>query len=197
MSDDEERELGEALRHVFSEVVPDLEPSDRLRANVSAFGSRRSRWKLGAPKLSRRITAGITAAASAAAIAVIAFSQATVSPSFAIAIEANRSVQITLYQLSGAAGANSRLKALGVRAKFVPMRSGCSTRVTLTTIGIRQHPAPTLRLVPREIPAGITVVLAARRLGQNHFEIAFGRVTGKAPSCVAPEPLAPIPGGQP
>jgi hypothetical protein len=185
-SDDDDREIGEALRQAFIDLVPDFEPSDQLRSNVSAMGSQRSRRNGHKWRSHRRLTAGLAAAISFGAVSLLAFGPSAVSESFAVTVEANRSVRVTLYELSGAEGANARLKALGVNARIVPIRSSCPTRVALTYLGISERPAPTVRLFPRKIPVGMIVVLAAQRVGNNHVELAFGRVTGEPPTCVRP-----------
>jgi hypothetical protein len=181
MNDDE---LGDALRRSLRDLVADVNPSQMLQDEVSGLG-RRPRSKIRRSRGPRAISAALVGAVVAAAVAVITFGQST-APSFAVTLEPNHSVRVTLYELSGASGANARLKELGVHAVIVPIRSSCTTHVALTYLGISEKPAPTIHLIPNEIRAGTTIVLAAKRIGTNHVEMAFGRVSGRPPSCVKP-----------
>jgi len=183
MSDDE---LGEALRRALNEIVGDVKPSQALQDEVLGLGQRRPREKGRLTRRPRALAATLAAALVAVAVALITLGQSTVTPSFAVTVEANRSVRVTLYELSGARGANARLKALGVRAVIVPIRSSCPSRVALSYIGISERPAPMIELIPSEIRVGTTVILAAKRVGVNHVEMGVGRVTGSPPSCVRP-----------
>jgi hypothetical protein len=183
MSDEE---LGEALRRALNDIVADVKPSQALQDEVLGLGQHRPREKARLTRRPGALAATFAAALIAVGVALITLGQSTVTPSFAVTVEANRSVRVTLYELSGARGANARLKALGVRAVIVPIRSSCSSRVALSYIGISERPAPMIELIPSEIRVGTTVILAAKRVGVNHVEMGVGRVTGSPPSCVRP-----------
>jgi hypothetical protein len=179
-------ELGEALRRSLHELVADVNPSRALQDEVLRLGRHPTRNKIPLFRRPRAVAATFAAALVAVVLAMITLGQSTVTPSFAVTLELNHSVRVTLYELSGARGANARLKALGVHAVIVPIRSSCKTHVALTYLGISEKPAPTIHLIPNEIPAGTTIVLAAKRIGTNHVEMAYGRISGRTPSCVKP-----------
>jgi hypothetical protein len=183
MNDDE---LGEALRRSLHELVADVTPSHALQDEVLELGRRPIRNKLPLSRPPRALAAALAAAFVVVALTIITLGRSTVTPSYAVTLEPNHSVRVTLYELSGARGANARLKALGVHAVIVPIRSSCKTQVALTYLGISEKPAPTIHLIPNEIPAGTTIVLAAKRIATNHVEMAYGRISGTPPSCVKP-----------
>jgi antitoxin Phd len=183
MNDDQ---LGEALRRSLHELVTDLNPSQALQEEVLGMGRRPARDRTQLSHRPRALAATFAAALVAVVVAIVTLGQSTVTPSFAVTLEPNHSVRVTLYELSGAAGANARLKALGVPAVIVPIRSNCTSRVALSYIGISEKPAPMIHLIPSEIPAGTTIVLAAKRIGPNHVEMGLGRVSGTPPACVKP-----------
>ena len=179
-------ELGEALRRSLHELVGDVNPSRALQDDVLGLGRHPTRNRIPRFRRPRALAATFATALVAVVLALITLGQSTVTPSFAVTLEPNHSVRVTLYELSGAQGANAHLKALGVHAVIVPIRSSCKIQVALTYLGISEKPAPTIHLIPNEIPAGTTIVLAAKRIGTNHVEMAFGRVSGTPPSCVKP-----------
>jgi hypothetical protein len=183
MSDDE---LGDALRRSLHELVTDVRPSPALQDKVLRLGRRPSRNRITLSRRPRALAAAFTAVLVVTAVAMITLGRSTVTPSFAVTLEPDQSVRVTLYEISGAPGANARLEALGVHAVIVPIRAGCSSHVALSYIGISERPAPMIHLIPSEIRRGTTIVLAAKRIGPNHVEMAFGRVFGKPPSCVKP-----------
>jgi hypothetical protein len=193
-----EDELGEVFRVALHSLVEDIQPSERLLESLDPRHSARMRSRKRA--ISRRIPrprALVATILLAGAIVVGTLTElggSAMSASYAVTVEPGGAVQITLYQMSGAAGANSRLRALGVRAAIVPIRDGCRTKIDLTYISGAIRPAGRFRLLGSQIPVGTTVVLAAKLVGSNRAEEAIGRVTGPPPACVAPGPKGPFVG---
>jgi hypothetical protein len=122
----------------------------------------------------------------AALIFLLAGSEVT--PSFAVVAKPGGEVLVTINDLSGVAGANARLRELGVPAVVVPMTTSCPNRVALTYLGVRDQ---SVRLTRRPLPPSTTILLAARQIGPNKVEMAFGRVTGTPPSCVSANGTGP------
>lgn len=189
-------ELGFALRQALGEMLDDIEPSEGLAKRVEEIPTRdRKGWR-GALRRQghRRLLAAVPIPIAAIAAGVIVFGGSDVAPSFAVTSEPDGGVQVTIDDLTGVSGANARLRALGVRAVIVPMTDDCGTHISLTYEGIAEQPAPSIKLMPSEIPAGTTIVLGAQQTGPNSVEMAFGRVTGPPPPCVAPNQSSAGPG---
>lgn len=186
MNDDEE--LGAAFADALRGLVSDVEPSEALRKWVRtelrsqpAPSSRKRRWSA-----RRRLIAVLTptAAAVAAALAVLLGAQA--APSFAV-VRVASGVRITLNDMQGVTGANAKLRQLGVTTiTVVPVKPGCESHLQLLFTGIAAHQRPmSIEIDPSQIPAGMIDVLAAKKLPDGTIALGIGRVRS-APSCVAP-----------
>jgi hypothetical protein len=182
-------ELGVALHAALVSLVGNVEPSPRLVESVLG-ASRRGRVRRSLRSGRRWVAAVSVALASAVAAAVVLLGSG-ITPSFAVTRYSDGSVVVTRADLTGARGANARLRQLGVRAVVVPISSTCTTKTDLTYIGVAEHPEPRTRLIPSEIPVGTTVLLAASQIGPNKVELAIGRTSGTPPSCVAPGRTGP------
>jgi hypothetical protein len=188
MLSDEEFRVG--ICDALEELVKDIEPSPRLTEFVSALGRRPARRTLRlrvsrGPR--RRLLALSTSALAALAGVAILLGGTTTAPSFAVTNGPNDSILVTIRDLAGVSGANQRLREFGAPIRVVPIQAGCKSHVDLTYLKATQQPA-TISLTPNTIPSGYTAVIAAQITGSNTAEMAIGRVTGAAPSCVAPEP---------
>jgi hypothetical protein len=200
-----EDELGEVFRVAVHSLVEDIQPSERLLESLDPrHGAGKRGRKLAIPRRKqatprriprpRALVATILLVGAIVAGTLSELGGSALSESYAVTIEPGGAVEITLYQMSGAGGANSRLRALGVRAAIVPIRDGCRTKIDLTYISGAIRPAGRFRLLKNQIPVGTTIVLAARLVGSNRAEEAIGQVTGPPPTCVAPGPKGPFVG---
>jgi hypothetical protein len=139
----------------------------------------------------RRLLAGTSLGlAGAATAAALALTAGTAPPAFAVTSNANGTVTVTINQIAGIAGVNSELAALGVSARAVPIVEGCTATVQPLPKGTAPGavlPAPNMQsftITPSAIPAGDTVVLAARQSG-GAVQTTNALVQGAAPVCVA------------
>ena len=139
----------------------------------------------------RRLLAGTSLGlAGAATAAALALTAGTAPPAFAVTSNANGTVTVTINQIAGIAGVNSELAALGVSARAVPIVQGCTASVQPLPKGTAPGavlPAPNMQsftITPSAIPAGDTVVLAARQSG-GAVQTTNALVQGAAPACVA------------
>jgi hypothetical protein len=180
-------ELGALLRDEFQGLVSEVRPSPELLAKLpgetEAEVKRRSPhgWRVRHPRLW-----GMAVATAAAVTGVVVFTGgSSPAPAFAVTSGVDGSVTLTLSDLSGISGANARLAQLGVHARIVPMTTTCPDQVDVSYVGIDEHPAPTIHLVPSEIAPGTTILLAAKETGPNSVTMAIGRVTGLPPACVS------------
>jgi hypothetical protein len=119
---------------------------------------------------------------------------------YSVTPHANGTVTVSVYRLSGVAGANAALRKLHARVVVVPVRAGCPPIVSLP----RPHPAPhpsvmtgsgvsknghrsvTVKLGKGGIPKGDTMILAfSGTPGSGTAMGAGGIISGSAPSCVS------------
>lgn len=199
----EEEKLGAAFAEALRALVSDVEPTDRLRDWVTTelrsqptepTRLKRSRHRWGVAILTT------TTATAAAVVALIFGTQ--VAPSFAVVRTPSGSVRITLNDIQGVKGANSKLRQLGVdRIAVVAVKAGCKSHMQLLFTGIGPHQgAANISIDPKQIPVHMTDVLAAKQLPSGDIALGIGRIHGPVPSCVAPVksgvgiPAAPRPG---
>ena len=179
-------ELGIALSEELRALVIEVEPSQRLVDRVGQIGESRS-YTLGLARRRRprdRMAAAMSIPITVLVAALIfLLGGSEVTPSFAVVEKRDGDVFVTINDLSGVVGANARLRQLGVQAVVVPMTVGCPDQPDLTYLGVDTQ---AVRLT-RTLPANTRILLAARQLGPNKVEMAFGRVRGTPPSCVSVE----------
>jgi len=158
-----------------------------------------------------RVLAGTTLGLAGAGTAlVLVLSAASSSPAFAVTPNRDGTVQVVIERLSGISGANIKLASLGVRARIVQVVAGCKAVVWSEAVraeGVTVTPAGTradrvvgagfaqVRLDPRRIPVGRTLVLPTVRAGRAIHIARANWVRGAAPACLPP--LAPPMGLRP
>ncbi len=173
----------------------------RFPAREQAPAPTRRRLRL--PARRRLLPAGAAVAlALAAAIAaiVIGFSSGGgSSAAYAVAVNRNGTVEITLRELAGVQGADERLRELGEPIRIIPAERSCpvkpgeyhlvalSERATraISTIG-SERGVTTLLVRPANIPEGVTAVFATRVLDEGPPEalaISQSAFRGATPPC--------------
>lgn len=107
---------------------------DRLEANnaeqLEAMRHEPSRFAVNRPRrpsLPVALGGGLAAAAMAGA-AVFGLGLWEAPPAFAVAVNADGTVAITLREVSAIAALNKKLAADGIQAKAIPVRAGCANR---------------------------------------------------------------------
>jgi hypothetical protein len=164
-------ELGEALRGELRARSHNIKPSAELLDRLGAIGPgeppRPERRPRSRRRWSRRtVLAGAAVVAAVfIVVAVVALSGSSASPAFAVTSSPNGGV--------------------------VPMTASCTNHLSVSYMGIAESPAPTIKLIPSEIAPTATIVLAAAQTGPNHVEMAIGKVSGPAPSCVSLSGVGP------
>jgi hypothetical protein len=188
LTDEGYEQLGTALSEKLNEKLSDIEPTPEFRARLERefaavrakrATSRKRRWALSAPL-------PITAAGAAA---ILLFAASEPAPAFAVSRGTDGTVMITLNEITGVSGANSKLRSLDVNnVVVVPITAGCTTQIAMSYLGTGSAADSAVTVTPGAIPTGTTVVLAAEQTAQGQIEEAIGRVSGPAPTCVAPAP---------
>jgi hypothetical protein len=151
--------------------------------------------------------------AAAVAVGALALTANTTAPAYAVVVNRDGSVTLTIDELIGVRAANARLSELGVRARVAIVEPGCTARGVRVRFPPRRNPnglpepwiAGMIRpekshpgfgglgmvIRPAGIPRGDTLLLTARWLNSTHagtpvhaVGLSFGLYRGPAPSCV-------------
>lgn len=88
------------------------------------------------------VAGGGALALTAAAVATLVLTASTTAPAYAVVVNRDGSVTLTLKELLGTRAANARLARLGVRVRIVAREPGCTAKAELAPLGIgalRQH----------------------------------------------------------
>jgi hypothetical protein len=134
------------------------------REVVTAHGKDLAAMGSAAPRNSRRarprLIAGISLGLAGAGVAIgIVLSATPATPAYAVTLNHDGTVTVTISGRSGIAGANAKLRQLGIRASVMAdTPSGCGA--------VRRHAAPSQgtqdaswTISPRKVPPGRTLVL--------------------------------------
>jgi hypothetical protein len=170
-----------------------------------AAGTSRGRAGLRAVRRPAWLATGAAGLAAAATAVVMTLGGS--APAYAVARGADGTVQVSVSEPSGVAGANAALQRLHVRVRVVPVRPGCPSVFSLPHPQMAHHPGVSVSAgKPRGghravsvkirakggIPAGATMLLAFSTHGGAALGVG-GWITGPVPGCVS---IPAIPGGQ-
>lgn len=160
------------------------------------------------PRRLRRapIAAAALAVAVALAVLVIALGHGGGTSAYAVVTNPDGTVTVTIRELAGVEPANERLEELDVPVRIPPTTSGCPTSraglkaAHLTPEQSRQAFEPvggngdySLRIDPKAIPKGDTLVLKAYELPSGATAMRALIIEGPAPPCLAPDPGQTVP----
>jgi hypothetical protein len=151
------------------------------------------------PRPRSRIPRAVQLAAAAAATAgIVVGAVAGIggggNPAYAVTQNPDGSVTITISDMSGVAGTNVRLRALGVRAVAVPVQAGCPAITSLP----RPSALPTssrgrttrlpdggVAVYVQGIPPGDLVVIAVKARPGGAPDLRTQLTSGPVPRCVS------------
>ena len=146
-----------------------------------------------------RLLAGTTVGFAVVATAIVLFLSAASTPAaFAVSGNSDGTVSVMLRRIAGIKGANARLQALGIRAKFVQVVSGCRAAVPPAALAQIKTPDQVLihagrqtRIDPRKIPPGRTLMIVSWINARKVHVAKLGAAGNAAPDCIAgPAPQA-------
>jgi hypothetical protein len=153
----------------------------------------RASWRLSLPALRPGRLAGVLGAivAVVVAVTVATVTSSTSSAAYAVTPHPDGTVTVTISELKGVTGANAQLAKLGVPVRVAAVRAGCPVPTSIVpmtpslaaTIAYGQGQGILAR--PDLVPAGETLVLAARQVGADIF-YTFALYRGVPPTCVSP-----------
>jgi hypothetical protein len=188
---------------------------DLMREHGAALRSRPELKPEPTPVRSRRraarpawLTAGLVTSTGAVAGGFVLFGGAA-APAYAVTQNQNGTVSVAVRQASAIDDANAKLKAIGVRAVVVPVRTGCPSLSSLTMHGPQSaHPAvsvsasghdgqvSSITVDAKGVPSDEILVLAFESTHGGTFGASGFVLQGKVPGCVSlpAPPAGPGPG---
>jgi hypothetical protein len=134
-----------------------------------------------------------------AAVTAVVTALGGTAPAYAVSQSPDGSVQVSVSQPSGVAGANAALSRMHVRVRVVPVRAGCPSIVSLPHPQVKQHPGGMsvatgpghdgrryvrVRAWGDAVPRGATLLLAFTTRHGAHLGVG-GVITGRVPRCVS------------
>jgi hypothetical protein len=154
------------------------EHGDRMRLPTPTVAAKRHRPAL--------ITGTVLATAGALAATVLAFTATTSAPpAFAVTAHQDGTVTVTLNDISAVTALNAELARDGIRARAIPLTADCPTHGFVNPMPSGTNPSTyTITLVPREIPAGYTAVVAAGQDPSGRIELLQGALRPPVPACL-------------
>lgn len=166
------------------------EQLEAMRHEPSRFAVNRRRR----PTLPVTLGGGLAAAAMAGA-AVLGLGLWEAPPAFAVTMNADGTVTVTLREVSAIAALNKKLAADGIRAKAIPVRAGCanpppSDLQVLLPAETRQATI-IVTINPATIPQGDSEVLSVQRLPSGRLSMFVGTSPIPVANCVPPIPTGP------
>ncbi len=153
------------------------------------------------PRLLAGTTVGLAGVGSVVALAIGA---AGTSPAFAVTSNSDGTVSVVLRAPDGITGANAKLAALGIRARFVQVLAGCAPPPPVALFASRNaiHTMAVLRgnyqtkIDPRQIPADRTLVIASWQRSRTMHMMQVNALHGVVPRCLPWGRVAIAPGCQ-
>jgi hypothetical protein len=134
-----------------------------------------------------------TALATAGVVAAIALAitaSTSAPPAYAVTSNRDGSVTVTLNDISAITGLNAELAGDGLRAKAIPLTADCPTQRFPNAMPAGTNPSTyTITIVPADIPAGYTPIVAASQNSSGEVQLAQGAWPSPGPSCLNSVPL--------
>ena len=168
-------------------------------AQMTRPAPRTSGHTRGRPRLLAGTSIGLAVAGTAA---VLVLSAASSPPAFAVNRNSDGTWTVSIQKLAAVHGANAKLAALGIRARFVVVTQGCTVKalppaavaaMSLAKAGSGRAEAQiaVAKLDPTKIPPGKWQVIPAYRInGTVHVDKGH-LIQGQAPTCFSTVPAPP------
>jgi len=136
-------------------------------------------------------TGAALAAVGLLAGAVLTFTATKAAPpAYAVTANPDGSVTVTLNDIQAITALNAELARDGLRAKAIPLSATCSTRGFPNMMPTGTNPNTyTITIVPADIPAGYTAIVAASESSSGQVQLAAGAWPSPGPSCLSTTPL--------
>lgn len=136
------------------------------------------------------ITGTALATAAVAAAAVLAFTATTTTPAYAVTTNSDGTVTVTLNDVKAITALNAELARDGIAARAIPLTADCPVHGFPNPMPAGTNPSTyTITIVPGEIPAGYTAVLAVGENASGQLALAQGAFRSPVPVCFNSTPM--------
>lgn len=137
------------------------------------------------------LTGTAIAAAGLIAAAVLAVNAITAAPpAYAVATNPDGTVTVTLNDIQAITALNAELARDGIRAKAIPITADCPVHGFPNAMPAGTDPSTyTITIVPSDIPAGYTAVVAVGENASGQVALAQGAFPSPAPACFNSTPM--------
>ena len=137
------------------------------------------------------ITGTALATAATAAAAAVIFTATTSTPAYAVSRNSDGTVTVTLGDVAAITALNTELVRDGIAARAVPLTADCPIHGFPNPMPAGTNPSTyTITIVPADIPAGYTAVLAVGENASGQIALAQGAFPSPVPVCFNSTPIA-------
>lgn len=142
----------------------------------------------GRPALITGTAIGTAALVTAVVLALSA--STTTPPAYAVTTNRDGTVTVTLNDVAAITALNAELARDGIAAQAIPITAECPVRGFPNAMPAGTNPSTyTITIVPREIPAGYTAVVAVGQSPSGQIELAQGAFRSPVPACFNSTPM--------
>jgi len=159
---------------LWSELV--REHGDRMQLPMKAVRRARRRPAL---------IGAIALAAAATASAVLVFTATTSTPAYAVTSNSDGTVTVTLGDVQAITALNAELVRDRIAARAIPLTADCPVHGFPNPMPAGTDASTyTITIVPADIPAGYTAIVAASQNSSGEVQLAQGAWPSPGPSCL-------------
>jgi hypothetical protein len=135
------------------------------------------------------ITGTALAVTVAAATAVLVFNT-TSTPAYAVTDNSDGTVTVTLHDIQAITALNAALARDGIAARAIPLTADCPIHGFPNPMPAGTNPSTyTITIVPADIPAGYTAVVAVGENASGQVALAQGAFRSPVPVCFNSTPM--------
>lgn len=132
----------------------------------------------------------LATAALATAVVLILSASTSAPPAYAVTTNGDGTVTVTLNDISAITALNAELAQDGIAAQAIPITAGCPVHGFPNAMPVGTNPSTyTITIVPSQIPAGYTAVVAVGQSPSGRIELAQGAFRSPVPACFNSTPM--------
>ncbi|HET6870726.1 MAG TPA: hypothetical protein VFH80_32745 [Solirubrobacteraceae bacterium] len=133
---------------------------------------------------------GTALATAVAAAAVLVFTATSSTPAYAVTPHSDGTVTVTLNDVKAIAALNAELARDGIAARAIPLTADCPVHGFPNPMPAGTNPSTyTITIVPSQIPAGYTAVVAVGENASGQIALAQGAFRSPVPVCFNSTPM--------
>ncbi len=167
---------------LWSELVQ--EHGDEMRLGATTTSARRRTRRPAVLAGTALTTVGLAAAA------VLVFTATTSTPAYAVTDNSDGTVTVTLRDVQDITALNAALAQSRIAARAIPLTADCPVHGFPNPMPAGTNPSTyTITIVPSEIPAGYTAIVAVGENTSGQIELAQGAFRPPVPVCFNSTPM--------